>query len=96
LATDHVVAFVGDEQVARGIDGNALAVVQLGGGRRGVVTAVTGGVGAGDGDDVAGRLYDLSSLGPARTPGGVIIGASLAAGSPANDVGFSRPDGVSL
>ena len=57
---DHVVVTVGDEQVARGIDGDAAGVVQLGGGRGSVVAAVTGGAVAGDGDDVAGRLDHLA------------------------------------
>ena len=57
---DHVVVRVGDEQVARGVDGDAGGVVQLGGGRGPVVAAVTGGAVAGDGDDVAGRLDDLA------------------------------------
>ena len=57
---DHVVATVGDEQVARGVDGEAAGAVQLGGGRGSVVAAVTGGAVAGDGDDVAGRLDHLA------------------------------------
>ena len=57
---DHVVASVGDEQVARGVDGEAAGAVQLGGGRGPVVAAVTGGAVAGDGDDVAGRLDHLA------------------------------------
>ena len=55
-----VVVGVGDEQVARGVDGDAVGDVQLGGGRGPVVAAVTGGAVAGDGDDVAGRLDDLA------------------------------------
>ena len=57
---DHVVGRVGDEQVARGVDGDAVGAVQLGGGRGSVVAAVTVGTVAGDGDDVAGRLDDLA------------------------------------
>ena len=57
---DHVVAAVGDEQVARGIDGDAGGAVQLGGGRGAVVAGVTGGAVTGDGDDVAGRRDDLA------------------------------------
>ena len=53
---DHVVAVVGDEQVARGVDGDADGGIQLGGGRGSVVAAVAGDAVAGDGDDVAGRL----------------------------------------
>ena len=51
---------VGDEQVARGVHGDAVGVVQLGGGGGSVVAAVTVGPVAGDGDDVAGRLDDLA------------------------------------
>ena len=51
---------VGDEQVARGVDGDAGGVMQLGGGRGPVVAAVTSGAVASDGDDVAGRLDDLA------------------------------------
>ena len=58
---DHVVARVGDEQVARGVDGDALGIVQLGVGRGPVVAAVTRGTVAGDGDDVAGRLDHLAN-----------------------------------
>ena len=57
---DDVVARVGDEQVARGVDGEVDGAVQLGGGRGPVVAAVTGGAVAGDGDDVAGRLDHLA------------------------------------
>ena len=55
-----VVVHVGDEQVARGVDGDAVGVIQFGGGRGPVVAAVTGFAVAGDGDDVAGRLDDLA------------------------------------
>ena len=57
---DHVVAGVGEEHVAGGVDGEAAGAVQLGGGRGPVVAAVTGGAVAGDGDDVAGRLDHLA------------------------------------
>ena len=63
---DHVIAGVGDEQVARGVYSDTIGVVQLSGGRRPTVAAVTArtiaGVEtvAGDGDDVAGRLDNLA------------------------------------
>ncbi len=56
---DSVVARVGDEQVARGVDGDAVGAIQLSLGRGPIVAAVTGFAVAGDGDDVAGRLDDL-------------------------------------
>src|SRR5208282_882083 len=57
---DHVIVKVGDEQVARGVDGDVAGVIQFGGGRGAVVAAVTGFAVACDGDDVAGRLDHLA------------------------------------
>ena len=57
---DSVVVLVGDEQVARGVDGDGVGAIQLGGGREPAVAAVAGCAVAGHGDDVAGRLDDLA------------------------------------
>ena len=59
ISRTTLLVAVGDEQVARGIDGDAAGTVQLGGGRGPAVAAVTSGAVTGDGDDVAGRLDDL-------------------------------------
>ena len=56
ISRTHVVATVGDEHVAHGVDGNAEGAALLGGGRGPVVAAVSGLAGTGDGDDVAVRL----------------------------------------
>ena len=63
LTTSRITSLtcVGDEQVARGVDGNAEGPVELCGGRWPIVAAVTLGSVAGDGDDVAGRLDHLAN-----------------------------------
>ena len=54
FTTSRITLFrVGDEQVARGVDGHADGVVQFGGGRGSAVARVTGGAVAGGGRDRA-------------------------------------------
>src|SRR5262249_4968092 len=57
---DGGVERVRDEDVPIGIDGHAFGVIQLGRRGRSAVAAVAGRAGAGDGEDVAGRLHDLA------------------------------------
>ena len=55
---DHVVAGVGDEQVARSVQGDPPRAVELGGAGRAAIPGVAGGAGAGDGvDDPVGRHF---------------------------------------
>ena len=53
---DDVVIGVGDVDISRGIDSDAIRDRKLGGGRRGAVTGVAVGSVSGDGLDDAGRL----------------------------------------
>ena len=62
--TSRILSFqhrVADEQVARGVDhGDAVGAIQFGFGRELAVAVVPGCTIAGDGDDLAGRLYNLA------------------------------------
>src|SRR5262249_15227979 len=63
---DALVAPIADVEVAGGVHGHAAGVVQVGGGGCDVVAVVTGRAVAGDGDDEAACLDDLTD--PAVVP----------------------------
>ena len=93
LADAIVVAF-GDEEVAAGVHGHAVRVVEFGGGGRPAVAAVAEGAGAGDGGDVAGGLDHFANA--------VVVGvgdedvAAAVHGGPEGEVQRGRGGGAAV